>query len=66
MGQGVLNNQTFDYIYTWGNNPTRRSLKGKRCRILAAGSRMRSVLIEFEDGLRIVSSIRAIRKSSPS
>lgn len=56
----------FDHIYAWGNNPMRRPLKGKRCRIVASGSRMHSVLLEFEDGVRIITSVRAIRRAPKS
>lgn len=49
------------YVYAWGNNEKRSTLKGRRCRILARGT-MRSVLIEFEEGEKVVSSFRALRK----
>ena len=55
----------FDCIYGWGNNGVRRELKGKRCRIVATGSSQRSVLLEFEDGRKIITSVRAIRKVRP-
>lgn len=51
----------YNCIYGWGNNPIRRDLKGKPCRIVAHGSTMNSVLVEFEDGSRIVTSRRAVR-----
>lgn len=54
---------TFPYTYTWGNNEKRATYKGRRCRILARGT-MRSVLIEFENGERTVSSVRSLRRSS--
>jgi len=49
------------YRYAWGNNPVRARLKGKRCRILKTGRRM-SVMVEFEDGTKVVTSRRALRK----
>lgn len=49
------------HVFCWRNNPTRVELHGKKCRILARGS-MNSVLIEFENGLRVVTSRNAIRK----
>jgi hypothetical protein len=55
----------YDHIYGWGNNGIRAELRGKPCAVIATGSRMFSVLLEFEDGRRIVSSIRAIRKIRP-
>lgn len=61
--QATLNeNAPFDRVYRWRNNPTRAHFQGRRCRILARGTSMRSVLIEFEDGERIVTSGRAVRK----
>ena len=51
----------FPYRYAWGNNPLRASLKGRRCRIFAVASR-NSVGVEFEDGFRVVTSRRALRK----
>ncbi len=53
----------FDRIYYWSNNATRLRFHRQRCRIIAKGSSMRSALIEFEDGERIVTSIRAVRKA---
>jgi len=38
-----------------------RDRKGERCRVLARG-RKYSVLIEFEDGYRVVTSSRGLRK----
>ena len=49
------------HYFAWANNPLRASLKGKPCRILATGG-MGSVLIEFEDGVKVVTSRNAIRK----
>lgn len=50
----------YDRIYVWGNNPRRAELKGLKCRILCMGARQ-SALFEFENGERVVSSIRAAR-----
>jgi len=49
------------YRYAWGNNPVRARLEGKRCRILVSG-RMNTVMVEFEDGQRVTTSRRALRK----
>ncbi len=50
------------YSYAWGNNARRRALQGRRCRILARG-RMNTVLIEFLDnGERVTTSTRALRR----
>ena len=48
--------------YTWGNNPKRMTLKGRRCRIIKRGGKG-SVLVEFEDGQREIVSWRAVRKT---
>lgn len=53
----------FDRVYRWRNNSTRLHFYGCRCRILAKGSSMRSALIEFENGERIVTSMRAVKKA---
>lgn len=52
----------FDRYFAWKNNPARELLYGRRCRIVATGSTMRSCLIEFENGERTVTSVRAIRR----
>ncbi len=50
------------FVYAWGNNSRRSELKGRRCRILAAGA-MRTVLVEFLDnGERVTTSRRALRR----
>lgn len=54
---------TFDYVYFWKATPMRPlDRKGHRCRLLVIGTAMNSVLIEFEDGLKVVTSRNAIRK----
>jgi hypothetical protein len=52
---------SFDRVFAWKNNPRRAKLFGRRCRIIEVGSTMRSVLIEFEDGERVITSRRALR-----
>ena len=49
------------YRYTWGNNPKRAQMKGRICRLLASGKKG-SVMIEFENGQREITSRRALRK----
>lgn len=49
----------YDRIYRWRNNPVRDHLYRKRCRVIANGSSGHSVLLEFEDGERVVTSQRA-------
>jgi hypothetical protein len=51
------------HSYSWGNNPRRAELKGRRCRIVATG-KMGSALVEFENGERVVTSRRAVRSLS--
>jgi hypothetical protein len=50
------------YVYRWGNNAKRATLKGQTCRILARGQ-MRSCLVEFTDGQREVVSVRALMRA---
>jgi len=51
----------YPYIYTWGNNEKRATMKGRRCRIYAHGT-MNSRGIEFKDGQREVVSGNALKK----
>lgn len=47
--------------FVWKNNAKRALLFGRACRVISRG-RMNSVLIEFEDGSREVTSRFAIRR----
>jgi len=50
------------YLYSWANNPVRAALKGRKCKLLATGTR-NTVLIEMCDtGERVTTSRRALRK----
>lgn len=50
------------YVFAWGNNPKRATLKGRQCRKLAVG-KMRSCLVEFSDNRqREIVSVRALRR----
>lgn len=69
-GTGEDLDATLPYVWHWGKYPqtelrTRKPWqnlrKGHRCRVLVRG-RMRSVLIEFEDGYRMVSSHNGLRR----
>ena len=52
------------YFYAWGNNPVRAALKGRKCKLLATGTR-NTVLIEMCDtGERVTTSRRALRKTN--
>jgi hypothetical protein len=51
------------YVYAWGNNERRASLKGRRCVIEASGAQG-TVLVRFLDtGERVTTSARALRRS---
>jgi hypothetical protein len=50
------------YRFAWRNNERRAELYGRECRIVASGA-MRTALIEFLDnGERVTTSQRALRK----
>lgn len=50
------------YLYTWGNNSKRKTMKGRICKLIARGTR-NSRLIEFIDnGQRECVSGHSIRK----
>lgn len=50
------------YIYRWGNNPKRKTMKGRHCRVLARG-KMNSCLVQFIDtGQREITSRNALKK----
>jgi hypothetical protein len=60
----MMQNQV--YIYAWGNNIKRATLKGRKCIVLHRG-KMNSCLIEFTDNKqREVTSRNALRKVSES
>ena len=50
------------YIYNWGNNGKRATMKGRKCKVLYRG-RMNSCLIEFENGDRECVSRNALRRA---
>ncbi len=57
------------HIFSWRNgpwpdNPKRASLFGRLCRIIASG-RMRSALVEFENGQREIIDRYALRRLPP-
>jgi hypothetical protein len=58
----VRSPRDFPMIYSWKNNPKRKSLYCNRCRILARG-KMNSILIEFENGQREIVSRYAVRRA---
>ena len=49
------------YVYAWGNNERRATMKGRRCVVEARGA-MGTVLVRFLDtGERVTTSSRALR-----
>jgi len=50
-----------EYVYRWGNNPKRATMKGRRCRVVCRGT-MNSALVEFDDGSREVVSRNALQR----
>jgi len=55
---------TFDHYFAWKNNEWREQHYRQPCRVLAAG-RMNSILIQFADGERAVTSKHAVRPGKP-
>lgn len=52
----------YPYIFRWKNNPKRKELAGRKCRIVCRGS-MNSCLVEFENGQQEVISRNALQRS---
>ena len=50
------------YIYTWGSNPKRATLKGRKCKVVARLA-LNSCIVEFENGQREVISRNALSKA---
>lgn len=51
----------YPYIWFWRTRLPER--KGQRCRVLVRAKAMNSILVEFEDGYRVVTSRFAVRKA---
>jgi hypothetical protein len=49
----------YDHTWYWRSRLGER--KGQRCRIVTSG-KMNSILVEFEDGYRVITSRHAVRK----
>jgi len=62
-GRGIMDKKeaVSTHFYAWGNNPKRKTLKGRKCRIVATG-RMLSCQVEFENGQQEIVSRRALRR----
>jgi hypothetical protein len=52
----------YDRVWYWRTRLPER--KGEPCRVVVRGRRG-SVLVEFPDGLRVVTSHRAVRRAAP-
>jgi hypothetical protein len=51
----------YKFIYNWANNSKRKTMKGRKCRILAKGKK-NSIMIEFEDNKQIeIVSINSLK-----
>lgn len=51
--------KNYDHIWFWRTRLPER--KGQRCAVLARG-RMNSILVQFEDGFKVITSRYAVRK----
>jgi len=50
------------YIYSWGNNIKRKTMKNRFCKVLARGKK-NNILIEFENGQKEIVSRNSIRRN---
>lgn len=55
-----MGEKDFDRLWYWRCRLPER--KGQRCRVVSRG-KMNSALVEFEDGLRVITSRYAVRKA---
>jgi hypothetical protein len=53
----------FDHVWHWRCRLPER--KGQRCRVLVRAPAMNSILVQFEDGLVVVTSRFAVRRRQP-
>ena len=51
-----------EYPYRWHWRSRLPARKDQPCRILVKSTRMNSILLEFEDGYKVVTSLNAIRR----
>jgi hypothetical protein len=52
----------YPYFYAWGNNEKRKTMKGRKCRVLVKGGALHSIMIEFENGQKEIVSQRSVRR----
>jgi hypothetical protein len=57
----VVQPAAFPYVWAWRVRPVGEDRKGQRCRVLVRGA-MNSALVEFEDGVRYVTSRNGLRR----
>uniref|UniRef100_A0A6M3XQF9 Uncharacterized protein n=1 Tax=viral metagenome TaxID=1070528 RepID=A0A6M3XQF9_9ZZZZ len=63
MTRGIMLDVQYGYVFSWGNNDKRKTMKGRKCRVIARGKK-NSIMIEFEDGQREIVSRNSIRKNA--
>ena len=54
----------FDHVWFWKSRLPHR--RGQRCAVVIRSGRMNSVMVQFEDGHRVITSRYAVRKAEPS
>lgn len=60
----AIKSDKFDHVWYWHAQPMRPiNRKGQRCRVLVSGAK-NSVLVEFPDGFKVVTSRYAVRRIS--
>jgi hypothetical protein len=59
MRKESRNEAPFTHIWFWKSRLPER--KGQTCRVLARG-KMNSILVEFEDGYKVITSRYAVRR----
>lgn len=62
MGKTTMAGLDFDLVWWWRVKLPER--KGEPCRVLARG-KMNSVLVEFRDGFKVITSRYAVRRAPP-
>lgn len=57
----MTDQRDFPLVWYWRTKLPER--KGQRCRVLIRSRRMGSVLVEFHDGFKVITSRNAVRKA---
>ena len=58
----IIFSTDMEYSYIWFWKKRLPGRKGKACKVLARG-KMNSILVEFSDGYKVITSRYAVRKS---